>query len=637
MKKSILLFICSIFSLSTLFSSTFHIIPEQPQVGTTISIKYDPTGTDLQGQEIFAIAYTLELGKSPKAHDVILNKSDKSYTANFQVPSNTQAVFFKFTNKDGKKVDTNNEEGYHTMIYEGDKPVKHAYVMTSTIYGKNADLLGLKLQADKAVKAFEMGITNPSERFSDDYLRDYAIISRIAEDAKGKAAVLEHINAIVAKDQLSEEELKSLANTARIVEGQDLYKSMIEKLKTEFPEGTHAVTAKYANFRKMKNLEDQVKAYQEAYANHNRDENFELLLDNMERSIATKYGQEGDFENLYKYAERLSGVKSKASIYNRFAWECTGDSIEGEGHRIKEGLEMSKRSLKLIENDMKTLEDKLPAYSAREWKQGLENYYASYADTYALLAYKNNDAGTALKYQKIACENNNLEDVDLNARYAVYIEKGQGKKEAMAFLEDVIAKGYADEKMKQHFTKLFKENVSVEQASDMYLAQLEQQAKAYKIKKLKEDMINKKSPDFALKNLEGELVSLESLKGKVVIIDFWATWCGPCKASFPAMQKAVEKYETADDVEFVFIDTWERSETKNKNAQKFIEDNAYTFNVLMDNDNEMVGDFGVNGIPAKFILDAKGNIRYSGSGFGGGDEALVDEISTIVEILREGE
>ncbi|MEI9957645.1 MAG: TlpA disulfide reductase family protein [Ferruginibacter sp.] len=77
---------------------------------------------------------------------------------------------------------------------------------------------------------------------------------------------------------------------------------------------------------------------------------------------------------------------------------------------------------------------------------------------------------------------------------------------------------------------------------------------AAKLKKkddLAKTMLNEAAPKFALEDLDGKTVSLESLKGKVVIVDFWATWCGPCIASMPAMKTAQEKYKQRDDVVFV--------------------------------------------------------------------------------------
>lgn len=167
---------------------------------------------------------------------------------------------------------------------------------------------------------------------------------------------------------------------------------------------------------------------------------------------------------------------------------------------------------------------------------------------------------------------------------------------------------------------------------DEYLAKLEMAAKEKKWEELAKEMINEAAPKFSLKDFEGKDVSLASLKGKVVIADFWATWCGPCIASMPAMKKAQEKLAANGDVAFVFIDTWESAENKKQNAQDFMTKNNYPFHVLLDENDKVVADFKVNGIPTKFIIDKAGNIRFKSVGWNGNDDALIDEITMMVEM-----
>jgi peroxiredoxin len=156
-------------------------------------------------------------------------------------------------------------------------------------------------------------------------------------------------------------------------------------------------------------------------------------------------------------------------------------------------------------------------------------------------------------------------------------------------------------------------------------------------------MINEPAPAFTLKDLDGKTVSLADLKGKTVIVDFWATWCGPCKASFPGMQMAVNKYKDDPNVKFLFVDTWENGDKYVDEVKKFITDNKYTFHVLIDEkvddgkQAKVISSYNVDGIPTKFIIDKNGNIRFKYVGYSGTPEKLVDEVTNMVDMASSPE
>ena len=103
----------------------------------------------------------------------------------------------------------------------------------------------------------------------------------------------------------------------------------------------------------------------------------------------------------------------------------------------------------------------------------------------------------------------------------------------------------------------------------------------------------------------------------------------------PGMNKAMAKYKDDENVKFLFVDTWESVDDKLKNAKDFMEKKKYPFYVLMDDENKMVEDFKVSGIPTKFIIDKEGKIRFKSVGFGGNDDSLVEELSTMIELASK--
>ena len=124
--------------------------------------------------------------------------------------------------------------------------------------------------------------------------------------------------------------------------------------------------------------------------------------------------------------------------------------------------------------------------------------------------------------------------------------------------------------------------------------------------------------DFKLMDLAGKEVTLASLKGKVVLLDFWATWCGPCKQAMPSIQKISEDYK-GKDVVILGVNTWEKKEGAGK---KYMTDKGYTYGCLLAGDDLAVA-YGISGIPTLIVIGKDGKIEKIEVGFGPeGDKGL---------------
>lgn len=126
---------------------------------------------------------------------------------------------------------------------------------------------------------------------------------------------------------------------------------------------------------------------------------------------------------------------------------------------------------------------------------------------------------------------------------------------------------------------------------------------------INQNSVKLKAKDFKLKDLNGKELSLSDLRGKKVFLNFWATWCPPCRNELPEIEKLYQETKNSDLV-VVAVEIGEPLST----VKPFIDQNKYNFKVLLDSDQNVATEYGISAIPTSFFIDKKGSIVSKNTG-----------------------
>lgn len=136
------------------------------------------------------------------------------------------------------------------------------------------------------------------------------------------------------------------------------------------------------------------------------------------------------------------------------------------------------------------------------------------------------------------------------------------------------------------------------------------------------------APDFTLKSKSGENVRLQDLRGQVVMLNFWASWCGPCRQEMPLMEEIYKKYE-----KFGFTILAVNVDEDSADADRFLDAVPVTFPILYDSESRTSELFGVDAMPTTIMIDRDGNQRFLHRGYKPGYED--DYRKQVKKLIRE--
>lgn len=356
-------------------------------------------------------------------------------------------------------------------------------------------------------------------------------------------------------------------------------------------------------------------------------------IDVIKGNVAISFLNKGEYKEFEKY---IGMMKNK---FNQTSYLNMGATMLANNKKDPEVAERLARQTLELYNSFKDDPSARPAeMPVEDWNRFMRFAFFPYSDTYASALYVNGKNKLALEYQEKSFDGPPEEGLPSAVeRYAALLVLNGQKEKAYDLLTTLARKGKSTLAMNTLLKKLYTEKKGSDAGFDAYFSELQQNVQVVLKKELREKMLDKEATGFSLKDLNGKRVSLSDFRGKVVVLDFWATWCVPCMASFPAMKKMVEKHP---EVVFLFIATQEKKENALTRVKTFITNKKYPFHVLMDEPLpdgkgfKTVSDYKPQGIPAKVIIDGKGRQRFLSTGFST-DTELINELEAMIAIAKE--
>lgn len=603
--------------------NSFSFEPHKPSPGATITVQYNPAESLLAGkEEIEMIAYLY----GTDLHDAVgikMEKESEYWTAQISSSDSTKGILIKFTSDEN--FDVNNNRGYVIHLYQNDKIIPGSlagYAAAINTWGSY--YMDLNRDAEKALDLFEEEFkSNP--KIKNEFLDSYLSVKTKVYKESADSIILAELSLIEKDLTKSELELSALAEWYERVNNQDkaeYYKHMILE---KYP------SARFIQMQRFREVADEpdINRKNELADMFIRDFPGSDLTQNVHDVIANYYRDNKMFVELRNFLkENIQKVHPYRfySAVTRMIQDNTNPDI---------ALEIARLGVSRNRNEINTPQQQKPNYYTNaEWLETRKYLLGLNLFSYANLLSRTGNKAEALTYAEEAVTLTNEKEIEIAELYAELLIANKKHDKALVFIEKQITEKGGSEKLKKLLKSAYVSEKGTEEGYEKVEAEVETAALIMMRSKLKKTMINEPAPDFTLKDLSGKDVSLASLRGKIVILDFWATWCGPCLLSFPGMKKAVEKYQDDENVRFLFINSWENATDKKQNAEEFIKQNNYPFQVLLDAENKVIEKYRVSGIPTKFVIDKNGSIRFRSVGFSGNTDQMVAELVEMISLAK---
>ena len=611
--------------------SKLSVSPSKPKAGETLKITYTP-GTesvlaDADSLLLQVWVFPVDVSKHPRAEETRFTRKGKSWVTTFQVPEGAGCLVFQVSLAKGVgTIDDNNGRCWDVLVYGKDgKPVPGAYRALAASY-QYGGFLKRKRDADRARELLQKEL----QAHPKDLAAKLELLRLEAREARGdslrQAAVEAKADSLAAVLPDSPALLDKMVGVYRILRKPDKAEQLVERVRRIDPNDVTVLSSEWMKIRGLPDAEQQVKRGL-ALLRRAKDPQFKRSLSGWLARTMLGAGQERE---AITFLDTLSVLNPSAM--NSVAW-----SLIEQNRQIIPATELAKKSVEIYENTdpEKLRPDYLPP---SVWRLSEKRSLGAVLDTYAFGLYKLGKLEEAEQAYKKAVELS--PSADIVVRYAKCLEDLHKDSLAFNVLKDAVESGDTDPKLVSELRALAVKRMGNTAFVDSLVESVKRKSAASRraeIEKKVAEGIKQAydAPGFKLAALQGDSVALDQFRGKWVVVDFWATWCGPCKSSFPYLEQFWKNHKDKSDVVVLAVNCWENKPAPERFriVKGFISKNGYTFPVLLDVKDQVVKAYGVEGIPTKFFVGPDGKVYLKEVGFGG--PTMLEDMETALDLLKQ--